>query len=130
MVFGGGVANAVGPNTMFLATLGLFVLPIVEETGFSRTTVTGAYSVAAVGMAIGLVIVGQLVDRFAARYILVPAFLLFSVSLALIGLMPPIAQFHVIPCFFVGFFGAGTAVPVARAVVTWFDTTGPSQSGW
>ena len=25
------------------------------------------------------------------------------------------------PCFFVGFFGAGTTVPAARAVVSWFD---------
>ncbi|WP_202805825.1 hypothetical protein [Actinopolymorpha alba] len=71
VVVGGGTANAVGPQ-MYLATIGPFVLPIVEETGFSRTTVTGAYSVAAVGMAIGLVIVAQLVDGYAARYILVP----------------------------------------------------------
>ena len=90
VVVGAGTAASVGPY-MYLSTIGLFVMPIVEETGFSRTTVTGAYSVAAVGMAIGLVIVAQIVDRFAARYILVPGFLLFAVSMALIGMMPPIA---------------------------------------
>ncbi|WP_249351951.1 MFS transporter [Nocardiopsis akebiae] len=120
VIVGSGTANAVGPQ-MYLATIGLFVLPIVEDTGFSRTTVTGAFSVAAVGMAIGLVIVAQLVDRFAARYILVPGFVLFAASMALIGLVPPVEWVYLVPCFFVGFFGAGTAVPATRAVVSWFD---------
>ncbi len=123
VIFGSGLSNAVGPNTMFLATLGLFVLPITEETGFSRTTVTGAYSVAAVGMVIGLFVVGQLVDRFAVRHILVPSFVLFAASLALVGATPPIEAVYFIPCFLVGFFGAGTAVPATRAVVTWFDNS-------
>ncbi|MCK9868079.1 MFS transporter [Nocardiopsis dassonvillei] len=120
VLVGSGTANAVGPQ-MYLATIGLFVLPIVEDTGFSRTTVTGAFSAAAVGMAIGLVIVAQLVDRFAARYILVPGFVLFAASMALIGLVPPVEWVYLVPCFFVGFFGAGTAVPATRAVVSWFD---------
>ncbi|MFI5844984.1 MFS transporter [Catenuloplanes sp. NPDC051500] len=120
VVAGGGTAAAVGPQ-MYLATIGLFVLPIVEETGFGRTTVTGAYSVAAIGMAIGLILVGQVVDRFAARYLLVPAFVLFAASMALVGLVPPNAAVYLVPCFFVGFFGAGTVVPATRAVVSWFD---------
>ncbi|WP_419703418.1 MFS transporter [Promicromonospora sp. NFX87] len=120
VVVGAGTANAVGPP-MYLATTGLFVLPIVEETGFSRTTVTGAYSVAAVGMVIGLVIVSRLVDRYAARYILVPSFVLFAASMAAIGLVPPVEAVYFVPCFFVGFFGGGTAIPATRVVVSWFD---------
>ncbi|MDE3723522.1 hypothetical protein PWG71_19200 [Nocardiopsis sp. N85] len=80
-------------------------------------------------MAIGLVVVAQLVDRFAARYILVPGFVLFAVSMALIGLVPPIEWVYLIPCFFVGFFGAGTAVPAAGTGVTGFGT-GPPRSRW
>jgi MFS family permease len=120
VVVGAGTANAVGPP-MYMATTGLFVLPIVEETGFSRTTVTGAYSVAAVGMVIGLLITSRLVDRYAARYILVPAFVLYAASMATIGLVPPVEAVYFVPCFFVGFFGGGTAVPATRAVVSWFD---------
>lgn len=120
VVVGAGTANAVGPQ-MYLATTGLFVLPIVEDTGFSRTTVTGAYSVAAAGMVVGLLIVSRLVDRYAARYILVPGFVLFAASMATIGLMPPVEAIYFIPCFFVGFFGGATAIPASRAVVSWFD---------
>ncbi|MFI8526667.1 MFS transporter [Promicromonospora sukumoe] len=120
VVVGAGTANAVGPQ-MYLATTGIFVLPIVQDTGFSRTTVTGAYSVAAVGMVIGLLLVSRLVDRYAARYILVPGFLLFAASMATIGLVPAVEWIYFIPCFFVGFFGAGTAIPASRVVVGWFD---------
>ncbi|MFI2363329.1 MFS transporter [Promicromonospora sp. NPDC019610] len=120
VVVGAGTANAVGPQ-MYMATTGVFVLPIVEDTGFSRTTVTGAYSVAAVGMVIGLIIASRLVDRYAARYVLVPAFVLFAASMATIGLTPPVEALYFVPCFFVGFFGSGTAVPATRAVVSWFD---------
>ncbi|WP_306368149.1 MFS transporter [Nocardiopsis sp. CC223A] len=87
----------------------------------ARRADTGAFSVAAVGMAIGLVVVAQLVDRFAARHILVPGFVLFAASMALIGLVPPVEWVYLVPCLFVGFFGAGTAVPATRAVVSWFD---------
>lgn len=120
VIAGAGTAGAVGPQ-LYLATIGLFVVPIVEETGFSRTTVTGAYSVAAVGMAIGLLVVAQLVDRFAARFILVPGFVLYAASMALIAVVPPIAPVYLIPSFFVGFFGAATTIPAVRAVVSWFD---------
>jgi MFS family permease len=120
VVVGGGAAGAVGPQ-MYLATIGLFVAPIAEETGFSRTTVTGAYSVGAIGMAIGLLLVSRLVDRYAARYLMVPGFVLFAASMALIGLVPAIAPVYLIPCFFVGFFGSATIVPATRAVVSWFD---------
>ncbi|MFI6424475.1 MFS transporter [Promicromonospora sp. NPDC050880] len=120
VVVGAGTANAVGPQ-LYLATTGVFVLPIVEDTGFSRTTVTGAYSVAAVGMVIGLIVVSRLVDRYAARYILVPSFVLFAASMATIGLTPPVEAVYFVPCFLVGFFGAGTAVPATRVVVGWFD---------
>ncbi|MBO0677868.1 MFS transporter [Mycolicibacterium sp. S2-37] len=120
VVVGAGTAAAVGPQ-MYLATVGVFVAPITQETGFGRTTVTGSFSVAAVGMVIGLILVAQLVDRYAARYLLVPAFVLFAASLASIGLVPPIESAYFIPCFFVGFFGAGTALPATRVVVGWFD---------
>jgi hypothetical protein len=73
VVVGGGVAAAFGPQ-MYLASLGLFVEPISAETGFSRTTVTAAASVAAVGMAVLIATLGPYVypavagfDQLAAR---------------------------------------------------------------
>ncbi|MGW0590049.1 MFS transporter [Streptosporangium sp. NPDC002607] len=121
VLFGAGIANAVGPQPIVLGTLGVFIIPITEATGFGRTTVTSSYSVAAVGMAIGLVIVGRLLDRYAVRYILIPAFVGFSVSTAIIGLMPANPIAFLVPYFLLGFFGAGTYTPIAKTLVTWFD---------
>jgi MFS family permease len=110
-----------GPGPLVLATLGVFVIPITAETGFGRTTVTGAYSVAAVGMAIGLVIVGRMLDKYAVRYILVPSFILFCASTALVALMPSNVFAFLAPFLLLGFFGAGTAIPFTKALISWFD---------
>jgi MFS family permease len=121
VLFGSGVAQMFGPGPLVLVTLGVFVIPITEDTGFGRTTVTGAYSVAAIGMAIGLVIVGRLLDRYAVRYILVPAFTLFCLSVALISVMPSNVFAFLAPFFLVGLFGSGTFIPFTKALITWFD---------
>ncbi|MBB4693113.1 MFS transporter, partial [Paractinoplanes abujensis] len=120
VVVGAGVAAAFGPQ-LYLASLGVFVDPIAADTGFSRTAVTAAASVGAFGMAIGMLLVARIVDRFAARYLLVPGFVLFAVSMALIGLTPANPVVYLVPCFFVGLFGAASIVPATRAVVSWFD---------
>ncbi|WP_426323281.1 MFS transporter [Microbacterium sp. E-13] len=121
VLFGSGIAQMFGPGPLVLVTLGVFVIPITQDTGFGRTTVTGAYSVAAIGMAIGLVIVGRLLDRYAVRYILVPSFTLFCLSTALIALMPANPFAFLVPFFLLGFFGAGTFIPFTKALITWFD---------
>lgn len=121
VLVGGGVAGAVGPGPIVMTTLGIFVIPITEETGFGRTVVTGAYSVAAVGMALGLPIVGRLMDRYALRPILVICWLGFTGFTALVGITPPNVIMFLIPYFFLGFFGAGTAITFAKALLSWFD---------
>lgn len=121
VLFGSGVAQMFGPGPLVLVTLGVFIVPITQDTGFGRTIVTGAYSVAAIGMAIGLPIVGRLLDRYAVRYILVPCFTLFCLSTALISLMPANPIAFLAPFFLLGFFGAGTFIPFTKALITWFD---------
>lgn len=122
VIVGSGVAGSVGPAAVVLATLGLFVVPITSETGWGRTTVTGAYSVAAVGMAIGLVVVGRLLDMIAIRFILIPSFVLYGGFTALIGLTPPDnVILYLLPYFALGLTGAGTAMPFGKALISWFD---------
>jgi MFS family permease len=119
-VVGAGLANAVGP-VMVSATLGVFILPVAEDTGFSRSAVTLGFTVAAIGMVIGLNIVGRLLDKFAVRYIMVPCFLLFSIFTAAISITPVNEWAFVVPYFFLGFFGAGTMIPFQKVVMSWFD---------
>ncbi|MWA04836.1 MFS transporter [Actinomadura sp. LD22] len=121
MVIGSGIATSVAPGPMVLATLGVFLLPITKETGFSRATVTGAYSVAAIGTAIGLLIVGRLLDRYAVRYISVPSMVGVALSMAGMVVAPPVVAVYMIPWFFVGVFASGVMIPFTKAIVSWFD---------
>ena len=59
VVIGGGFASAVGPGPVGLSTLSLFVVPISLEMGFGRTIVTSAYTVGALGVAVGMLLVTE-----------------------------------------------------------------------
>ncbi|MBH0024821.1 MFS transporter [Salinibacterium sp. SWN248] len=122
VVFGGGVAGAFGPGPVVLSTLGIFVIPITDETGWGRTVVTGAYSVAAIGMAIGLPIVGRMVDKYALRPVLVICWTGFTAFTAVIALTPADnVVLFLVPFFLLGFFGAGTSLTFTKALMSWFD---------
>jgi MFS family permease len=110
------------PGPVSLGTLGLFVIPITKETGWSRTDVTSGFSFAAVGMAIGLVIVGRLLDRLSVRLIIIPSFIGFAIALGLIGTVGKDGlPIYFLYSFLVGLLGCGTSIPLSKALVSWFD---------
>ena len=59
---------ATGPGQSF--TISIFVNPLIEELGLSRTMIASAYSVGTLVAALGLTYVGRLIDRFGARWML------------------------------------------------------------
>ncbi|MGW6277004.1 MFS transporter [Kribbella sp. NPDC055071] len=121
VVGGAGLAQAVSLGPLVLSTFSLFVIPIAAETGWNRATVTVAFTVMGVGFALGTPIVGQLLDRFAFRLIVVPAYLLYTLCLASIHLAPRSLPLFYVPFFFVGLFASGTFIPFSKAVLSWFD---------
>lgn len=129
VVVGGGLASAVSPGPIALSTLSLFVVPITLEMGFGRTVVTSAYTVGAIGVAIGTVFVGRLLSTFTVRHILIPSFILFGLSVMAIGLTPPNIALYYLPYFLLGIFGSGTILPLIKAVVSWFDNKRALASG-
>jgi MFS family permease len=52
--------------TLFFSTLTLFLKPIAAEFGWGRAQTAGATVLSMLGMAVGAVIVGRLIDRFGA----------------------------------------------------------------
>uniref|UniRef100_A0AAU2VJ61 MFS transporter n=1 Tax=Streptomyces sp. NBC_00008 TaxID=2903610 RepID=A0AAU2VJ61_9ACTN len=118
---GSGLAMAVSAGPMVMSTLSLFVIPITEDTGWSRATVTAAFTFMAVGQAIGTPVVGHLLDRFAFRWIVVPSWFLFCLSLALVTVVPHALPLFYLPYFLAGLFAGGTVIPFTKAIVSWFD---------
>ncbi|MFD4829790.1 MFS transporter [Streptomyces uncialis] len=121
VVVGSGLAMAVSAGPLIMSTLGLFVIPITEETGWSRATVTAAFTFLALGQAIGTPLVGHFLDRFAFRSIVVPSWLLYCLSLALVTVVPRTLPLFYVPYFFAGLFASGTIIPFTKAILSWFD---------
>jgi len=54
-----------GPGQTYIVSL--FIDPIIEETGWSRTLVSGLYSAGSISAALGAFLAGRAFDRFGAR---------------------------------------------------------------
>ncbi|GAA3294059.1 MFS transporter [Streptomyces cinereospinus] len=121
VVIGSGLAQTVAFGPLLLNTFGLFLLPITDETGWSRSTASIAFTCAAVGIASGTPLAGRLLDRFAFRLVLIPAWILYAVAVASIAVVPRDVPVFYLPFFLAGFFAGGTWLPLTKVVLGWFD---------
>ena len=67
------IGNTVNFGAIIVFTFGLFILPLHEEFGWSRTEIILAYSLAALLYAPVQPLVGKLIDRFSARKVILPS---------------------------------------------------------
>lgn len=65
-----------GPGQTY--SFSIFVDPIMEDTGWSRSTVSGLYTLGSLTASTAMIFVGKLLDRFGARIMLVLVGLLFG----------------------------------------------------
>jgi MFS family permease len=121
VVAGSGLAQTVALGPLILSTFSLFVLPIAAETGWSRTTVTLAVTVAGVGFATGTALAGRLLDRYALKVVLIPSWLVYCGAVALIGVIPLNLPTFYVPFLVAGLASGGTFLPFSKAVLSWFD---------
>ena len=69
---------ASGPGQTF--TVSVFVDPIMEDRGWSRSLVAGLYTVGSLTAAFAMPFVGRLLDRYGARVVLVGVGVLFGLA--------------------------------------------------
>lgn len=101
------------------ASFGIFVKPLEQEFGWSRSLIASASTFFLVGVAISSFVSGRLADRYRPRIILLPAAILTSFGLVMCGQMSSPVQFLLFT-FIIGLgAGATITVPVA-AVQRWF----------
>ncbi|MBI4198058.1 MAG: MFS transporter [Chloroflexi bacterium] len=101
---------------------GVFVKPLAEEFGWSRTQINVALSFSAIG---GLLapMVGRAMDRYGARLVVSLSLALMSVSFLLRPFVTELWQFYALSIMqFAGFPGAAM-LPGARLVGIWFPST-------
>lgn len=121
VVFGAGLTQSVSAQPLVLSTFSLFVLPLAQTTGWSRTSILGVFTACAIGLALGLPIIGRLLDRYPTRLILVTCWLGYCACTAAVAFTPLTLPLFYLPFFLIGLFTSGVLIPCTKAVVTWFD---------
>ena len=83
---------ASGPGQTF--SISVFIDPIIEDTGWSRTLVSGMYTAGSLTGALAMIFVGRLLDRYGARTMLVAVGFLFGIAVASMGAVRHPAQLY------------------------------------
>jgi MFS family permease len=120
VVAAGGLIGCVAMGAMF--SLPVLLTPMVEATGWSRTGISGAMTVAFLAMAVTSMIWGALSDRFGARPVVMTGALCFAASLWLAGQAPSLLTFQIAFGLLVGSSVAAFFAPMMANVTGWFQT--------
>jgi predicted MFS family arabinose efflux permease len=111
----------VGFGSMLVFTFSVFLKPLGAEFGWSRESVSAAFGVAAMTVAVCSPVLGRLLDRYGPRPVILPCMVLFGCAFASLSLLKP-SLLHLYATFLVlGAVGNGTTqMGYSRAVSTWF----------
>ncbi|MEJ8566251.1 MFS transporter [Elongatibacter sediminis] len=116
------IGMSTGPGQFAFGALGLFMIPLGDEFGWSRTEISLALTFFTVALALAIPYIGTLVDRHGSRNVLLPSFLVFGVLLALIPVFADRLWVLYLLFFLIGSLAAGSnALPYLRTISAWFD---------
>ena len=107
-----------------------FVLPLSQEFGWDRGSVTSIYSITALAGALSAPLVGVLFDRFGPRQLYAMGLACVGLGLTLAAFADQLWQFYLCIGFGVGFGAAALGnVPHAALLSRWFRNRLSSASG-
>ncbi len=111
----------VGFGSLFVYTFGVFLKPLSAEFGWTREAISRGFGLAALMVAICSPSIGQALDRYGPRRIILPCMTVFGCGIASLALLRPhLWQFYA-TCILVGAVGNGAAhLAYSRAISTWF----------
>ena len=81
-----------------VATLSIFIEPLVHEFGWSRTALSGAVSLGGLLAAVAAPLIGPMLDRRGSRLVLCAAVLTNGAALLLLSLTPSLLVFYLLFC--------------------------------
>lgn len=111
-----------GFGSLMVFTFGIFLKPVSAEFGWSREAISRAFGFAALSVAVASPKLGQLLDRFGPRRVILPCYAVYGLALLSLGFLTPhLAHFYAV-FVVIGLVGnATTQMGYSRAVSTWFD---------
>jgi MFS family permease len=120
IVAAGGLLGCVAIGAMF--ALPVFLAPMSQSTGWSRTGISSAMTIGFLAMAFASIGWGAMTDRFGPRVVVLLGSLLLPLSLALASRSGSLSEFQVVFGLLVGIAVAGIFAPMMATVTGWFDT--------
>lgn len=121
------VILATGFTVMFLTggsrfSFGLVLIPMTEELGWSRSTLTLAFTVFMAAGAIGLPVAGRLVDRYSLKWTMAGGAVLASLGIGLMAIVQSPWQVFIVYGLIYGLGNAGIANPTVGVMISrWFE---------
>lgn len=116
----GGLMGCVAMGAMF--SLPIFLAPMAEDTGWSRTGISAAMTIAFLSMAFASIMWGALSDRYGAQPIVMIGAVLLVVSLYALSHVTSLLTFQVLFGVIMGGSIAAFFAPMMATVMGWFDT--------
>ena len=113
-----GVGVGAGTTGIPFYTLGLFVAPLEQQFGWSRTQVQGMFSVFAIAALLVLPLIGWMTDRYGSRKVALSALLGTSIGYLSLALMTNSLTSFYFGAACLGILGAGTSP------ITWTKVIG------
>src|SRR5882724_2829686 len=119
VVGSGAVMGCVAMGTTF--SLAVFLQPMSEATGWSRTGVSMAMTLVFITMGIGGFGWGALTDRFGPKIVVLSGALLLGTGLALASRATSLLEFQLVYGIVVGASAGSIFAPMIATVTGWFD---------
>jgi MFS family permease len=120
VVAAGAVMGCVAIGTTF--SLAVFLQPMADATGWSRTGISSAMTIVFVTMGIGGFGWGALTDRFGPKVVVLSGGALLGLGLLLASRATSLLEFQLVYGIMVGGAAGAVFAPTMATVTGWFDT--------
>ncbi len=122
IVVGSGLGMYFSIGIVLIYGFSVFILPIVEDTGWDRTAVAAVVAPIAIVNGLMSPVVGALTDRFGPRRVLIASSILMALGLTAVGITSHSLQAFVAAVTIASLLGAAqTGVPYTYVIVGWFS---------
>jgi MFS family permease len=114
-----GIAVSFGSLVIF--AFSVFIKPLGDQFGWSRTEISLAFTMTALTVAFASPLIGRQVDRVGARKVLLPCVAVYGAAFCGLATVHSLTQFYAIYVL-LGLVGNGTTqLCYARVISAWFD---------
>ena len=128
VVGAGALMGCVAIGSVF--SLAVFLQPMSDATGWSRTGISSAMTIVFLTMGLAAFGWGALTDRFGPRLVVLAGALLLGLGLTLASRATSLLEFQIVYGVVVGAAAGAVFAPMMATVTGWFDRIAASPSRW